>query len=472
MKKKKTIVSNGDNLPPEILADILSRLSVKSLCQFKCVSPSWNSLISSPYFAKTHLQRNPSPKIVLFCDSEDLYSVDFATANPAAKKLDFPSVQYSHKWVKVMGSCNGLLLVCDQGQSEFLLNPSTRECKKLPTCPLSTPHLFSVPYVYLHGFGYDSSRDDYKVVMLPYKCIKSDSKSYCDGDTNNTYVFVYSLKTDAWRRIQGFHYHPLVYFSEVHRLPSGVYFNERLHWLCRRTGGSDGSFVIVAFDSSGEIFREVQLPTLFSYSEILYHRMIVLGGYLCVIVLPSSFWTEVWMMKDYGETSVSDGSYVFVAFDLSDEIFKEVQLPTSLSNYEILYHHMVVLRGCLCVIVCPLSYRNEVWMIKEYWVSESWTKSTINPRMVLVNLLKIRGEVLELVYQDKLVVYNPKKKTLRDLVVPGILPKCQHGVTYVKSLVSPNHGGGIGRVALRVTIDFVLVVSRFVLSFDKVVFGI
>ncbi|XP_058198409.1 F-box protein At1g11270-like isoform X3 [Rhododendron vialii] len=134
--KKATIMSNGDtedyslwrNLPPEIVADILSRLPVKSLCQLKCVSPFWSSLISSPFFAKTHLKRNPpSQKTLVVCDSEDLYSVDFADKNPAAKKLRFPLGPILPQVGQGFGSCNGLLLVYDQGYSPFLLNPSTRE---------------------------------------------------------------------------------------------------------------------------------------------------------------------------------------------------------------------------------------------------------------------------------------------------------------------------------------------------------
>ncbi|KAI8567245.1 hypothetical protein RHMOL_Rhmol02G0106000 [Rhododendron molle] len=400
--KKKTIVSNDDtkgssiqrvNLPPEILADILSRLSVKFLCQLKCVSPSWNSLISSPYFAKTHLKRNPpSQRIILVCDSEDLYSVDFADENPAAEKLDFPSVQYSHKWqwVKVLGSCNGLLLVYGQGHSQFLLNPSTRERKKLPDYPSSfILDLICQPFIYLHGFGYDSSTDDYKAVMLSCRYNISGSRFYCDWDGNITYVFVYSLKTDAWRRIQGSHCRPL----ECCGRPSGVYFNERLHWLCKRSGDSDGSLVIVAFDLSDEIFREV--PTLFSYSMIWYHRMAVLGGCLCVIVYTPSFCNELWMMKEYG--------------------------------------------------------------VRDSWTKFTITKFAINTETVLVDwfcllaedeiLLKTRtkGNLLEEVDQDELVVYNRKKKIVRDMVVRGIPPKCQYGGTYVESLVSPNHGGGMGR---------------------------
>ncbi|XP_058192743.1 F-box protein CPR1-like [Rhododendron vialii] len=195
----------------------------------------------------------------------------------------------------------------------------------------------------------------------------SDLKSYCNHYANITYVVVYSMKTYAWKSIQGSHHHPL-------GCPS------------RGSGGLDGSLVIVAFNLSDEIFKEV--PTLFSHSEIWYHCMAVLGGSLCVIVYPPNF--------------------------------------------------------------C-----NEVWMMKEYRVRDSRTKFMINTKMVLLDwlcllaedkiLLKIKGNVLEEVDQDKLVVYSMKKKTLRDMVVCGIPPKCPYEGTYVKSLVSLNHGGGIGR---------------------------
>ncbi|KAI8535748.1 hypothetical protein RHMOL_Rhmol10G0197900 [Rhododendron molle] len=53
------------DLPQEILTDILSRLPVKFLCRFKCVSRSWKTLISSPYLAKTHLNRTKTLKTSL-----------------------------------------------------------------------------------------------------------------------------------------------------------------------------------------------------------------------------------------------------------------------------------------------------------------------------------------------------------------------------------------------------------------------
>jgi hypothetical protein len=38
------------DLPPEIIHGIISRLPVKPLCRFKCVSKPWRSLISDPDF--------------------------------------------------------------------------------------------------------------------------------------------------------------------------------------------------------------------------------------------------------------------------------------------------------------------------------------------------------------------------------------------------------------------------------------
>lgn len=155
--------------------------------------------------------------------------------------------------------------------------------------------------------------------------------------------------------------------------PFGIYFNERLHWLC---------------------------------------------------------WS--------GCVGLEHGSNVIVAFDLSDEIFKEVQLPASLSYYEIVYHQMEILAGCLCVVWAS-SYRNEVWMMKEYEVRESWTKYTIDPLcdsqvwMMLAEdefLLKTKGTTIEWVYGEKLVVYCPKKDTLNYYN--------RYGATYVESLISPN----------------------------------
>ncbi|KAI5440947.1 hypothetical protein KIW84_010424, partial [Lathyrus oleraceus] len=45
-------------VPDELIAEVLSLLTVKSLLRLKCVSKSWNSLISDPFFVKIHSHKS------------------------------------------------------------------------------------------------------------------------------------------------------------------------------------------------------------------------------------------------------------------------------------------------------------------------------------------------------------------------------------------------------------------------------
>ncbi|XP_058202732.1 F-box protein CPR1-like [Rhododendron vialii] len=408
------------NLPLEMVAHVLSLLPIKSQCKFKCVSPSWNSLISSPNFAKT----NKPSKTILISNSQGLYSVDFAAPNLTAEKLDFPSAE--GKLTYGCGSCNGLVLVCvedvDSNSNFLLLNPFTRECKKLPQSPFydtsSSARIKLITtrtHTILPGLGYDSSTDDYKVAMLLYTCMP---ESEYDHAGNVSEVIVYSLKTDSWRRIQDCHYDPVepqcgIHFLNIPLTCSRVYgllrvatfwvlsscslfaepllgflFNERLHWLSEKTGDLDGSMVVAAFNFPNENFTEVHLPDTFD------------------------------------------------------------------TIYEVEYHHMVILGGCLCLVTWPrFGDEMEVWMMTKYAVRESWIKFTIlnHSRMSLGNVLHLsaEGEFVLRRYGEidgtKLVAYNLKKETLTDLVVGGIPIRFNHGDNYIETLVSPNHGGRIRR---------------------------
>lgn len=227
--------------------------------------------------------------------------------------------------------------------------------------------------------GYDSSKDDYKVVKLSYIESESESESESEYSTLTSdiiFVCVYSLETNAWRRIQDTHY-------VLDGTSSGINCNGRLHWLCWRAG-----------------------------------------------------------------------SHLMAAFDWADEIFREVPLPASFVHCDqLVYLDVVIIEDCLCLAYKQGSDPVEVWMMKEYGVRASWTKNLIDTHdMCLQGLLAedeflLMGNVIQ-TYEDKLIVYNPKKETLRDIVVHGIPAAFLTWGTYVESLVSPNqcsHGGGIGK---------------------------
>uniref|UniRef100_A0A1S4B203 F-box/kelch-repeat protein At3g06240-like n=1 Tax=Nicotiana tabacum TaxID=4097 RepID=A0A1S4B203_TOBAC len=113
-------------IPIELITEILSRLPVKSLLRFRCVSKYWLSLISSPEFAYTHLG---------------------IAAN------SYP-VKKPRGYVRIVGSVNGLVCLVIEEKYFLLWNPSIRKFKKLPD-PRGGDYI-------MYGFGYDEFHDDYK----------------------------------------------------------------------------------------------------------------------------------------------------------------------------------------------------------------------------------------------------------------------------------------------------------------------
>ncbi|KAI8010827.1 F-box protein [Camellia lanceoleosa] len=135
-----------------------------------------------------------------------------------------------------------------------------------------------------------------------------------------------------------------------------------------------------------------------------------------------------------------DYLYAIVAFDLANESCWEVPLPDLVYNYEQRVKGVAILGGCLCLIN---SKKGIGWMMEEYGLKESWTKFTIfnheRSVMELVCLLE-NGEFLLAMDSQKLLVYNPKEQTSRDMVVNGIPTMFTVGGTYVESLVSLDCG--------------------------------
>ena len=56
MKSRKMLPCNVD-LPIDVVAELLARLQVQTMLNFRCICKSWNSLITSPRFVSLHLAR-------------------------------------------------------------------------------------------------------------------------------------------------------------------------------------------------------------------------------------------------------------------------------------------------------------------------------------------------------------------------------------------------------------------------------
>ncbi|XP_058203810.1 F-box/kelch-repeat protein At3g23880-like [Rhododendron vialii] len=266
------------NLPFEIIVEILSRLSVKSLLRFRCVSKSWRSLISQTEFAKTHLRLASvntdythhrlilqGPCSYVDFKSCSLYSV-LNEKSDTAVELDCP-LKRTYSPVMVVGSCNGL--VCIAADLEVIIsNPSARKSKRLPNAETKSYNFLR------YGFGYDESVDDYKVARFFWDIHREVE------------VMVYSLRTDSWRQIRGFpQFFPLDHF--------GTYLNGALHWT-RFTKPN----VIICLDLANETFGEVLEP---DYRDGYSSRSLLnaLNGCLCILC-SYDYYSDIWVMKEYG----------------------------------------------------------------------------------------------------------------------------------------------------------------------------
>jgi len=112
-------------LSEDLIVEILIRLPVRLLLQYKCVCKSWKTLIYDPQFVKCQLlSSNAHPQLV---------SVFFGVSNnllesyPLKPLLDNPSTNvepaiFEMRYATSMiGSCNGLLCLHDYSRFTFKL---------------------------------------------------------------------------------------------------------------------------------------------------------------------------------------------------------------------------------------------------------------------------------------------------------------------------------------------------------------
>ncbi|PWA84310.1 F-box associated interaction domain-containing protein [Artemisia annua] len=130
---------------------------------------------------------------------------------------------------------------------------------------------------YMTRFGYDSVKDDYKVVTISY------IRSY-GSPPDETYVHVYSLRNNSWKQMNWLR---------------GVFVNGFLHWIASK--GSDRIPVIVAFSLADEKFScEVPSPDMNNDADILSHsdcKLVALGDKLGIFHTVEGV---VWLINEYG----------------------------------------------------------------------------------------------------------------------------------------------------------------------------
>ncbi|KAM3396597.1 hypothetical protein P3S68_000109 [Capsicum galapagoense] len=192
MDCEASIPSNSmqdSNLLAEMVAEILSRLPVKSILKFRCVSKSWLALISSPEFIKMHLRisgKKEDTQHILICNNPYFGDKSICKECPVRSLLydsvaevfdvNYPTGKAGDNRV-IVGSCNGLVFLYHYSEYRVLWNPTTRMYKNLPHFRYRRWGKFPIygfgygygndelhDYSPVYGFGYDELHDDYKIL--------------------------------------------------------------------------------------------------------------------------------------------------------------------------------------------------------------------------------------------------------------------------------------------------------------------
>lgn len=256
-KRESMKSSSVSHIPEEILVNILTRLPVKPLLRFRCVSKSWRGLIGSPSFVSTHLNRNVTKLAHTYLIALQRSKVEPVLCHSLFSTETFEEyLKLRHPlWTKeqfrIYGSSNGLVCISDRilrpNSPICIWNPCIRKFRTLPESRLDR-HYSS--YDISLSFGYHPELNDYKVVTMGW-FVRSVIK-----------VQVYSLSTGAWKVIE---VPPWLKFNPDW-CQGCAFFSGVAYWLFRKSK----KFRFVSFATDTEEFEELMVPDTISTEGLPY----------------------------------------------------------------------------------------------------------------------------------------------------------------------------------------------------------
>ncbi|XP_026384649.1 F-box/kelch-repeat protein At3g06240-like [Papaver somniferum] len=143
---------------------------------------------------------------------------------------------------------------------------------------------------------------------------------------------------------------------------------------------------------------------------------------------------------------------IVVSLDMSEEIFKEMQLPKTSVSRPHRFMKVGALEGCLCVLGSDICLQVEVWVMQDYGVHESWTKRYVINHESVSNDYLLRlvwsfksGEILFGISSNgSLISYDPNYRRLRPTNLLRVTHIEKEG-SYCESLISLNSNTYQGR---------------------------
>ncbi|KAL6222780.1 hypothetical protein ACLB2K_006170 [Fragaria x ananassa] len=210
----------GNNIPEDIIVEILSKLPVKSLLRFRCVSKRWCSIVSDPQFSKLQFkvaceQKTLSRRLLFTRNEETPWNGDKPSIRKLTAALELP--EWSRLHAEVLGSCNGLVSVATRNIWDpsngviqcYIWNPLTGFSHTLPRPGLS--------YISCSGFGYLPATYDYKVLV-------AEANGHSEKPVP-VEVKIFSTRAGLWKRIES------PFNSHLTYKHSGALLGKTFHWV-------------------------------------------------------------------------------------------------------------------------------------------------------------------------------------------------------------------------------------------------
>ncbi|GJW94933.1 F-box associated domain containing protein [Tanacetum coccineum] len=288
-----------EDLPPNVMTDVLSRLPVKTIIHCKCVCKNWRELVSDSYFVNLHLSRSPagimihdysSPHKTAFLYMDDPGVIKWWEIEDETRLHHDPVMNFDLNLITKtfgllgMGSVNGLVCL---GKYLYIkcniciCNPVTSEYTILP---LSQRTKFTNTMI-VYGFGIGLLTKEYKVIQIFQGDISLNATS---SRPRLLEAEVYTLGKGQWRQLGH-----VPYRLEVSH---GTFLNGSIHWIVL---DEDSPEKLYAFDIDNETFQLFPSPPKEKLDYIRYQTLGVVNGCLSQCYTSYSEFT-VWVMKEYG----------------------------------------------------------------------------------------------------------------------------------------------------------------------------
>ncbi|XP_045830825.1 F-box/kelch-repeat protein At3g06240-like [Trifolium pratense] len=376
----------------DLIFSILSKLPLKSLKRFGCVSKPWSLLFENNNFMSIFRNNFISNHHSCYEDTSLLLPIgDKVFHSPYSDRfenmveLDLPnSFQEENPNFGILdsGSITGILCLYSQNNDRIVFwNPTTKEFKVIPPSPLESVPPYQQFLIYLHGFGYDHVRDDYKLLRhvsyfppsfgdceylgisyhdLPHEDILRDS-----------FYETYSLRSNSWKKLDTWH------DSSVR----GSYLGERLYL--------DGK---------------------------------------------CNWW-------DYIDSDLPNVKSALASFDLANEVLFTtlipLDVPIDVADEYMFYHHLVELCGFIAFITWIIGTSTfDISILYEVGVKESWTKLFIvGPLSCIERPIGTgkKGAIFFTKEDGEIFLFNLSTQKIEELGIQGIY---SHVLFYRKNFLS------------------------------------